>query len=90
MAKKTFDCDVPDCDRKGFKSAQALSMHKFRTHGIRKHPAKAKKKKTTHKPHSTKPAAKVAQPAVCQFCPNCGLNIGMVERAMQVAAGLGI
>ena len=84
---KTHACDVEDCDRKGFKSAQALAMHKFRTHGIRKHPAKKKstaKKKTSKKVVAAAEPAPAPLPPRLHFCPNCGYgDLSILEGAMQ-------
>jgi hypothetical protein len=64
---------VCECGRK-FKNGHALSMHKFRAHGIRK----------GDDPKTTPSEPVTEEPAAC-FCPRCGLNLRVVNKAMNLA-----
>jgi len=94
---KTYACDAEGCDRKGFKSLQALAVHKARKHGPKaktwgKATVKANKNRAKKKRAKVKPAAAVtAEPTPptpplprLRFCPHCGYgDLAILEDAMQ-------
>lgn len=70
-------CDVRNCERE-FKTVQALSMHKYRTHGIFKKKAKKAKKKWTRR-----------HPLIeLNHCPQCGMNLRILAQALAAIKGL--
>ena len=94
----SLKCDHPGCDRSGFKSKHALSMHKVRTHGPKaktwgKKPikktasTKAKRRKTVRvKAPAPPPTPQEVPVSVAQtplnFCPHCGGVLAGIESAL--------
>lgn len=69
-------CTVRNCIRE-FRSAQALAMHKFRAHGVKK-----RKKNRRQKELETNRTVEL------NHCPQCGTNLRMLAAALRALRGL--